>query len=83
MECNPADGESPQTELHIARPARDGYPNSQIGARLLISPCTVQWHSGRILSRLGVTFRWEQRARRPRPIRPRRGPAWIGVRKRV
>ncbi|WP_301149555.1 LuxR C-terminal-related transcriptional regulator [Mycobacterium simiae] len=75
MECNPADGESPLTELL----ARDGYPNSQ----LLISPRTVQWHSGRILAKLGVTSRWEQRARRPRPIRPRRGAAWIEVRKRV
>ncbi|MCV7029473.1 helix-turn-helix domain-containing protein [Mycobacterium sherrisii] len=54
----PADGESPLTE----RLARDGYPNSQIGARLLISPRTVQWHSGRILAKLGVTSRWEQRA---------------------
>ena len=31
-------------EAQIAQLARDGYTNSEIGARLLISPRTVEWH---------------------------------------
>lgn len=44
-------------ERHIARLARDGYTNNEIASQLFLSPRTVEWHMGHILTKLEVASR--------------------------
>ena len=44
-------------EAQVAGLARDGLSNPEIGARLFISTRTVQYHLGKVFTKLGISSR--------------------------
>ena len=48
-------------EIHVAMMARDGHSNPEIGARLFISPRTVEYHLQKVFRKLGIGGRRDLR----------------------
>jgi DNA-binding CsgD family transcriptional regulator len=46
-------------EAQIGRLADEGLTNSEIGAKLFLSPRTVEWHLGKVFAKLGISSRRE------------------------
>jgi DNA-binding CsgD family transcriptional regulator/tetratricopeptide (TPR) repeat protein len=46
-------------ERQIAQLARDGLSNPEIGARMFLSPRTVEWHLRKVFTKLGIRSRRE------------------------
>ena len=46
-------------EAQVARLARDGLSNPEIGTRMFISPRTVQYHLSKVFTKLGISSRNE------------------------
>ena len=61
-------------ETQIARLARDGFTNAQIGAQLFLSPRTVEWHLHKAFGKLRIQSRDALVDVLPAEARPRKPP---------
>ena len=61
-----ADADLTAQERLIAQLVRDGFSNPEVGARLFLSPRTVEWHLRKIFAKLGVSSRRQLRDALPR-----------------
>jgi len=55
-------GDLTAQEAQIARLAAEGLTNPEIGAKLFLSPRTVEWHLRRVYPKLGISSRRELRS---------------------
>ena len=62
-------------ELQVARLAREGLSNPEIGGRLFISPRTVEYHLSKVFTKLDIGSRHELQR-----VLPRDRPAAVGSR---
>ncbi|WP_240521792.1 helix-turn-helix transcriptional regulator [Amycolatopsis vastitatis] len=54
--ASPSDELTPQ-ERQIALLVREGFSNPEVGARLFLSPRTVEWHLRKVFTKLSITSR--------------------------